>query len=38
VRIRSDRWPDWNDNAFVGLVAVSMLVLMVVIGFAWMVL
>jgi len=38
MRTRNGLWPDWNDNAFRGVVVASMLVLMVLIGFAWMVL
>ena len=38
MRTRNGLWPDWNDNAFRGLVAVGVLVLALLIGFAWMVL
>jgi hypothetical protein len=38
VRTRGDPWPDWRDNPLVVLVVVSVLALMVVIGFAWLVL
>jgi len=38
MRTHSDRWPAWNDNAFRGLVVVSVMVLALLIGFAWMVL